>query len=141
MDWVGAAGTAGSGCTARPEEGAGEREQLFDVDGDESRCAVDVSRPKRPFPDPRPFDGTPRAAFKALSPFPRSRSPVVGARAVLDVAGCAVCASAAPTSWRIHPFFPSHAVSGRFLLSAAAAGAPAGVVSAFAEPSGVRHAR
>ena len=35
-----------------------------------------------------------------------------------------------------HPFFPSHVASGRCFLSAAAAGAPAGVVSAFAEPSG-----
>ena len=34
-----------------------------------------------------------------------------------------------------HPFFPSHVASGRYFLSAAA-GAPAGVVSAFAEPSG-----
>ena len=34
-----------------------------------------------------------------------------------------------------HPFFPSHVASGRCVLSAAAAGAPAGVVSAFAEPS------
>ena len=33
-----------------------------------------------------------------------------------------------------HPFFPSHVASGRCVLSAAAAGAPAGVVSAFAEP-------
>ena len=32
-------------------------------------------------------------------------------------------------------FFPLHVVSGRCVLSAAAAGAPAGVVSAFAEPS------
>ena len=35
-----------------------------------------------------------------------------------------------------HPFFPSHVASGRCVLSAAAAGAPAGVVSAFAEPRG-----
>ena len=35
-----------------------------------------------------------------------------------------------------HPFFPSHVASGRCFPSAAAAGAPAGVVSAFAEPSG-----
>ena len=34
-----------------------------------------------------------------------------------------------------HLFFPSHVASGRCFLSAAAAGAPAGVVSAFAEPS------
>ena len=34
-----------------------------------------------------------------------------------------------------HPFFPSHVASGRCVLSAAAAGAPAGFVSAFAEPS------
>ena len=34
-----------------------------------------------------------------------------------------------------HPVFPSHVASGRCVLSAAAAGAPAGVVSAFAEPS------
>ena len=34
-----------------------------------------------------------------------------------------------------HPFFPSHVASGRCCLSAAAAGAPAGVVSAFAGPS------
>ena len=34
-----------------------------------------------------------------------------------------------------HPFFPSHVASGRCVLSAAAAGALAGVVSAFAEPS------
>ena len=34
-----------------------------------------------------------------------------------------------------HPFFPSHVASGRYFLSAAAAGALAGVVSAFAEPS------
>ena len=33
-----------------------------------------------------------------------------------------------------HPFVPSHVASGRCVLSAAAAGAPAGVVSAFAEP-------
>ena len=33
-----------------------------------------------------------------------------------------------------HPFFPSHAASGRCVLSAAAAGALAGVVFAFAEP-------
>ena len=33
-----------------------------------------------------------------------------------------------------HPLFPSHVVSGRCVLSAAAAGAPAGVVSAFAGP-------
>ena len=33
-----------------------------------------------------------------------------------------------------HPVFPSHVASGRCVLSAAAAGAPAGVVSAFAEP-------
>ena len=32
-----------------------------------------------------------------------------------------------------HPFFPSHAASGRCVLSAAAACAPAGVVSALAE--------
>ena len=37
-----------------------------------------------------------------------------------------------------HSFFPSHVASGRCVLSAAAAGAPAGVVSAFAEPSGWR---
>ena len=35
-----------------------------------------------------------------------------------------------------YPFFPSHVASGRCFLSAAAAGALAGVVSAFAEPSG-----
>ena len=35
-----------------------------------------------------------------------------------------------------HPFFPSHVASGRCFLSAAAAGAPAGVVSAFAEARG-----
>ena len=35
-----------------------------------------------------------------------------------------------------HPFVPPHVASGRCVLSAAAAGAPAGVVSAFAEPSG-----
>ena len=35
-----------------------------------------------------------------------------------------------------HPLFPSHVALGRCVLSAAAAGAPAGVVSAFAEPSG-----
>ena len=35
-----------------------------------------------------------------------------------------------------HPFFPPHVASGRCVLSAAAAGALAGVVSAFAEPSG-----
>ena len=35
-----------------------------------------------------------------------------------------------------HPFFPSHVASGRCFLSAAAAGALAGVVSALAEPSG-----
>ena len=35
-----------------------------------------------------------------------------------------------------HPFFPSHVASGRCFLSAAAAGALAGVVSAFAEPNG-----
>ena len=35
-----------------------------------------------------------------------------------------------------HPFSPSHVASGRCVLSAAAAGTPAGVVSAFAEPSG-----
>ena len=34
-----------------------------------------------------------------------------------------------------HPLFPSHVASGRCVLSAAAAGALAGVVSAFAEPS------
>ena len=34
-----------------------------------------------------------------------------------------------------HPFSPSHVASGRCVLSAAAAGAPAGVVSAFVEPS------
>ena len=34
-----------------------------------------------------------------------------------------------------HPFFPSHVASGRCVLSATAAGALAGVVSAFAEPS------
>ena len=34
-----------------------------------------------------------------------------------------------------HPLCPSHVASGRCVLSAAAAGAPAGVVSAFAEPS------
>ena len=34
-----------------------------------------------------------------------------------------------------HPVFPPHVASGRSVLSAAAAGAPAGVVSAFAEPS------
>ena len=34
-----------------------------------------------------------------------------------------------------HPLFPSHVASGRCFLSAAAAGALAGVVSAFAEPS------
>ena len=34
-----------------------------------------------------------------------------------------------------HPFFPSHVASGRCVLSAAAASALAGVVSAFAEPS------
>ena len=34
-----------------------------------------------------------------------------------------------------HPFFPSHVASGRCFLSAAAAGALAGIVSAFAEPS------
>ena len=33
-----------------------------------------------------------------------------------------------------HPFFPPHVASGRCVLSAAAAGAPADVVSAFAEP-------
>ena len=37
-----------------------------------------------------------------------------------------------------HPFFPSHVASGRYFLSAAAAGALAGVVSAFAEPSSWR---
>ena len=35
-----------------------------------------------------------------------------------------------------HPFFTSHVASGRCVLSAAAVGALAGVVSAFAEPSG-----
>ena len=35
-----------------------------------------------------------------------------------------------------HPFFPSHVVLGRCFLSAAAAGAPASVVSTFTEPSG-----
>ena len=35
-----------------------------------------------------------------------------------------------------HPFVPSHVASRRCVLSAAAAGAPAGVVSTFAEPSG-----
>ena len=35
-----------------------------------------------------------------------------------------------------HPFFPSHVASGLCFLSATAAGAPAGVVSAFAEPCG-----
>ena len=35
-----------------------------------------------------------------------------------------------------HPFVPSHVASGRCVLSVAAASAPAGVVSAFAEPSG-----
>ena len=35
-----------------------------------------------------------------------------------------------------HPVFPSHVASGRCVLSAAVAGAPAGVVSAFAEPRG-----
>ena len=34
-----------------------------------------------------------------------------------------------------HPFFPPHVASGCCFLSAAAAGALAGVVSAFAEPS------
>ena len=34
-----------------------------------------------------------------------------------------------------HPFFPSHVASGCFFLLAAAAGALASVVSAFAEPS------
>ena len=34
-----------------------------------------------------------------------------------------------------HPFFPSHVALGCCLLPAAAAGALAGVVSAFAEPS------
>ena len=34
-----------------------------------------------------------------------------------------------------HPFFPSHVASGHCVLSAAAAGALVGVVSAFAEPS------
>ena len=34
-----------------------------------------------------------------------------------------------------HPFFPEHVASSRCFLSAAVAGAPAGVVSAFAEPS------
>ena len=34
-----------------------------------------------------------------------------------------------------HPFFPSHVASGRCVLSAAAAGALDGVVSAFAGPS------
>ena len=34
-----------------------------------------------------------------------------------------------------HAFVSSHVASGRCVLSAAAAGAPAGVVSAFAEPS------
>ena len=36
-----------------------------------------------------------------------------------------------------HPVFPSHVASGRCVLTAAAAGALAGVVSAFAEPSGL----
>ena len=35
-----------------------------------------------------------------------------------------------------HPFFPSHIAPGRCSLSAAVASALAGVVSAFAEPSG-----
>ena len=35
-----------------------------------------------------------------------------------------------------HPFFPSHVASGCCFLSAAAAGALAGVVCAFVEPSG-----
>ena len=35
-----------------------------------------------------------------------------------------------------HPFFPLHVASGCCFLSAAAAGAPAGAVSAFTEPSG-----
>ena len=41
-----------------------------------------------------------------------------------------------PSGWALdsHPFCPSHVASGRCVLSAAAAGAPAGVVSAFAEP-------
>ena len=34
-----------------------------------------------------------------------------------------------------HPFFPSHVASGRCILSAAAAGAPAGVISTFTEPN------
>ena len=37
-----------------------------------------------------------------------------------------------------HPVSSSHVASGRCVMSAAAAGAPAGVVSAFAEPSGWR---
>ena len=37
-----------------------------------------------------------------------------------------------------HPFVPSHVASGRCVLSAAAAGAPAGAISAFAEPSSWR---
>ena len=40
--------------------------------------------------------------------------------------------------WTSHPVFPSHVASGRCVLSAAAAGALAGVVSAFAEPSSWR---
>ena len=35
-----------------------------------------------------------------------------------------------------HPFFPSRAVSGRCFLSTTVVGAPADVVSVFAEPSG-----
>ena len=48
---------------------------------------------------------------------------------------CGVHCTASYGALDSHPSFPSHVASGRCVLSAAAAGAPAGVVSAFAEPS------
>ena len=75
-----------------------------------------------------------------------------GMRSVMVDAGdvCASVVSQLPPVWHSvgllflygaldsHPFFPSHVASGCCFLPAAAAGALAGVVSAFAEPSSWR---
>ena len=77
---------------------------------------------------PLPFFAARALSFIAPPPPPPALPPLC------DIpSGCCLFLYGALDS---HPFFPSHVALGRCVLSAAAAGAPPGVVSAFAEPSG-----
>ena len=86
-----------------------------------------VTAPNR-FARPPPTNCWPEALSGGWSAFsnPKSRPPAWHSVWLLFLYG----------AQDSHPFFPSHVASGRRVLSAAAAGAPAGVVSAFTEPSG-----